>query len=229
MEVPDSVDSDAALAIALKSLSHPKRLRLLRFATEPRSLEEISSHLKVARQSAKEHLDRLLEIGLLEARSGRGDHGPVTKFVVVVSRLFDIFDRFGTRAGLVAADLGEDVRRTSPTTRLPATTSDARRIESPRLIIVHGMRVGQTISLQGNGPWLIGRDPGATLCLDYDSYVSHRHAEVRRSGQGFEIADALSSNGLFVDWIPGARGGVMPLQNGSLIRFGKTLVLFRIT
>ncbi|HEX9816629.1 MAG TPA: helix-turn-helix domain-containing protein, partial [Candidatus Thermoplasmatota archaeon] len=70
VEGPESVDSDVALATALKSLSHPKRLRLLRFATEPRTLEEIASHLKVARQSAKEHLDRLLEIGLLEPRSG---------------------------------------------------------------------------------------------------------------------------------------------------------------
>ncbi len=226
--VAQQAESDDSLALALKALGHPKRIRLLRFVTEPRTLEEIAGHLKVARQSAQEHLDRLAELGLVESRQGRGDRGPVTRYVVAVTRLFDVYDRLGSRMGLLAAELDEDVRGSLPTTLL-TKGSTPKPIDMPRLIIVHGMRVGQTIPLQGNGPWLVGRDPNAVLCLDNDPYISHRHAEVRRTTKGFEVVDALSSNGLWVDWAPAPRGGVLPLANGSLLRMGKTLVLFRIS
>jgi DNA-binding transcriptional ArsR family regulator len=221
-------ETDESLAFALKALGHPKRIRLLRFLTEARTLEDISGDLKVARQSAQEHLDRLVKIGLVGVRHGRGAHGPVTRYQVNVPRLFDVYDRLGTRLGLLAAELEEDVRGSQATAVLAARSSP-KPMESPRLIIVHGMRVGQTIPLQGDGPWLIGRDPAAAMGLDYDPYVSHRHAEVRRTRNGFELADALSSNGVAVDWHPVPRGGVVPLANGSLLRAGKTLLLFRIT
>jgi DNA-binding transcriptional ArsR family regulator len=221
-------ETDESLALALKALGHPKRIRLLRFLTEPRTLEAIAGDLKVARQSAQEHVDRLVRMGLVAVRHGRGDHGPVTRYQVTVPRLFDIYDRLGTRLGLLASELEEDVRGNQPTAVLAARSSP-KPLDAPRLIIVHGMRVGQTIPLQGDGPWLIGRDPAAALALDYDPYVSHRHAEIRRTRNGFELADALSSNGVAVDWHPVPRGGVVPLANGSLLRAGKTLVLFRIT
>jgi DNA-binding transcriptional ArsR family regulator len=217
---------DEGLADSLKALGHPKRLLLLRYLTEPRSLEQISRHLKVARQSAQEHLDRLLDVDLVERRQGRGEHGPLTKYVILVPRLFDIYERFGSRAGMVAEEIGPEVRGTLPTTKLPIETPK-KRLESPRLIIVHGMRVGHIIPLQGGGPWLIGRDPHASLCLDYDPYVSHRHAEIRKAGPGYEVTDALSSNGILVDWAVVPRGGSSKIENGSLVRVGKTLLLFR--
>jgi DNA-binding transcriptional ArsR family regulator len=221
------VDPDDALAQALKAFGHRKRLRLLRFVTEPRSLEEIAGHLSVARQSATEHLEQLVALGLVEARHGPGKRRPVTRYVASVPRLFDVYDRLGARIGLMSAVLDEDMRTSLPTTFQPEPASKRRPPELPRLVIVHGLRVGQTIPLQGDGPWLVGRDPGAALCLDYDPYVSHRHAEVRRGGKGFEVVDALSSNGTWVDWQPVARGGAIALTNGSLLRFGRTLVLFR--
>ncbi len=227
MDAQQTPAPDEGLAEALKTLGHPKRLVLLRYLTEPRSLEEISRHLKVARQSAQEHLDRLLSVDLCERRQGRGEHGPLTKYVLLVPRLFDIYERFGTKAGMVAEEMEPNIRGTLPTTRLPLNDKPTRRLESPRLVIVHGMRAGHTVPLQGNGPWLLGRDPHAALCLDYDPYVSHRHAEVRKVGTGFEVADALSSNGIFVDWAAVPRGGAVRIENGSLVRAGKTLILFR--
>lgn len=220
-------EPEDGLALALKALAHPKRLRLLRYVTEPRSLEEIAGELKLARQSAQEHLDQLLSLGLVESRRGRGEHGPVTQHVLVVSRLFDVYDRLGSKLGLLAAELDEDVRAYMPTTPLATRVPGPAGADTPRLVIVHGMRVGQTIPLQGSGPWLIGRDPSAALCLDYDPYVSHRHAEIRRGPKGLEIGDALSSNGVYVDWVRVPRGGSMTIANGSLLRAGKTLVLFR--
>jgi DNA-binding transcriptional ArsR family regulator len=223
----DPIEPDEVLAVALKALAHPKRLRLLRFVTEPRSVEEIAGDLKLARQSAQEHVDQLLEHGLIEPRSGRGERGLLTRYVLSVPRMFDLLDSLGTHAGMMAAEIEEDVRTSMPTSPLPAREPDAAHRTMPRLVIVHGMRVGQTILLQGNGPWLVGRDPAATMCLDYDPYVSQRHAEVRRGASDFEVVDALSSNGTLVDWQRVPRGGALPLANGALLRFGKTLVLFR--
>jgi DNA-binding transcriptional ArsR family regulator len=219
-------EAQEPLAQALKALAHPKRLRLLRFLVEPHSLEQIAGELGVARQSAQEHVDQLLATGAIEARRGRGDHGPVTEYVVVLPRLFDLHEQLGQRFGVLSAEFGEELLATFRTQQLdqpgPRATSAA-----PRLIVVYGMRVGRTIPLEGQGPWLIGRDPHAALCIDYDPYVSSRHCEVRRGAKGFELQDALSSNGTQLDWSTLPRGGAMPLQNGQLIRVGKSLVLFR--
>lgn len=222
-----AADEEEALATALKSLAHPKRLRILRVATSPVSLEDIASELKVARQSAQEHLDQLLALRLVEPIRARGEHGPVTRYVVAVPRVFDLYDRLGTRLGLLASDLEADLGLHLPTTPLAARAPLPDEDAPARITIVHGMRVGQTVPLKGAGPWLIGRDAAAALSLDYDPYVSHRHAEIRRTKAGYELADALSSNGVFVDWTRVPRGGVAPLSNGSVVRAGKTLFVFR--
>ncbi len=221
---PDATEDGPAAA--LKALAHTKRLKLLRFVTEPRSLDEIARHLKIARQTAQEHLDQLLENGFVTPQRGKGDHGPITQYIVAVSRVFDVYDRLGSELG-VLGELNENVTLHAPTTRLSTSPTPPKAANMPRLVIVHGMRVGHTIPLAGTGPWLLGRDAAATLCLDYDPYVSHRQAEIRRTANGFELVDALSSNGTYADWTLVPRGGSVPLQAGSLIRAGKTLILFR--
>lgn len=225
--VPSAAEPDDALAQTLKACGHPQRLRLLRFTTQPRTLEQIAGHLSVARQSANEHVDKLLAAGVLERGQARGPRGPVTVYSAAVPRLFDMYERLGARIGLMSGNLEHEVRGSLPTTVSPPP-SGRRPPESPRLTIVHGMRIGQTIPLHGDGPWLVGRDPHAALCLDYDPYVSHRHAEIRRTRHGFEVADALSSNGTWIDWEQAARGGAVAIENGSLLRFGRSLVLFRL-
>lgn len=214
------------LAQALKALAHPKRLRLLRFLVEPHYLEEIANELGVARQSAQEHVDQLLAVGAIEPRRGKGEHGPVTEYVVVLPRLFDLHEQLGQRLGVLSAEFGEDVQHTFRTQQLSQPAPRAQPAMA-RLVVVYGMRVGRTIPLEGQGPWLIGRDAHAALCIDYDPYVSSRHCEVRRGPKGFELQDALSSNGTQLDWQTLPRGAAVPLQNGQLIRVGKSLVLFR--
>lgn len=183
MDAPEGAEGFDALAAPLKALAHPRRLRLVRFLVDPHGLEDIANELKVARQSAQEHLDQLLEAGLVESRPGRGPHGPVTHYVAVLPRLYDIYDRLGVRLGVLAAELDESVRMPMPTTPMAGPAKVSPAAGQPRLTIVHGARIGQTLPLQGAGPWMVGRDPHAALCLDYDSYVSARHAEVRR-GRG---------------------------------------------
>lgn len=226
MDVPQDEDADG-LAAALKSFGHPKRLRLLRLLLTPRSAESVANDLGIARQSAQDHLDQLTALGIVGRSLGEGERGPVTLYVTQVQRVFEIYDLLGERVGVLANELDEEVQPSYRTRedRLPRGLSSMP--DQPRFTIVHGMRIGQTTPVEGGGPWLLGRDPQATLCVDYDPFASTRHAELRRAGGGFELADTFSSNGTFVDWRRLPRGGTAKLDNGSLVRIGKTLALFR--
>ncbi len=214
------------LADNLKVLGNPKRLRLLHFLTHPHYLEEIASELKMARQTAQEHVEQLVEIGVLERVRGRTERGPVTNYVVVPQRLFAIYEEVG-KLGVLQPELDGASPLRALTTPLQTGAAQPRIQDVPRLSIVHGMRIGQTTGLTGNGPWLLGREAHAAVCLDYDPFVSMRHAEVRRVPGGFELADLYSSNGSFVEWARVPRGGAQKLDNGSVMRLGRTLLVFR--
>lgn len=220
---PGNLDS---LASYLKALGSAKRLRLLQFLVIPHHLGEIARELKMARQTAQEHLDQLLGLGVVERVRGRGDHGPVTNFVVVPQRLFSIHEEFG-KLGVLAPDLDEKDQPRPPTRAMETGVSVRKPQDLPRLTIVHGMRIGQSSLLSGDGPWLIGREVDAPVCLDYDPFISWRHAEVRRAPGGFEVADLYSSNGTYVDWERVPRGGTKTVSNGTVLRVGRSLLLFR--
>lgn len=225
-EAGDDLD---ALANGLKALANAKRLHLLRFLARPHYLEEIASELGVARQTAQEHVQQLVELGLLQSVRGRGDHGPVNDYVVVPQRMFALLERLERVAG-VTLDLDEEegVDFRMPTAMAATAPETPKEHDLPRLVLVRGMRLGQTTPLTGNGPWLLGRDPHAAVGLDYDPYVSTRHAEVRRTpGGGWEVVDLYSSNGTFVDWKQVPRGTTAKLENGAVLRVGKSLLVFR--
>ena len=220
-------DELASLEGALKVLANEKRLRLLQYLTTPHYIREIATELEVARQSAQAHVNQLLELGLIEKLQGKRDHGPVTEFVVVPHRLFHIQESF-SQLGRLEPTVEVNGGRHAMTEVL---TDDGVSGQAPavsRLVLVRGMRVGESAQLTGGGPWSIGRDPASTLCLDYDPYVSTRHAEVRRTATGgFELVDLYSRNGTTVDLEPLERGEVRALEAGALLGFGKTLVVLR--
>lgn len=226
MEDRDALDDDA-LAADLKALAHEKRIRLVRHLVEPRTLEEISSFLGVARQTAHDHLQQLLEVGLVVRLDARPDGKPGMSFQSARHRLFHVYERMG-RLGDV------DVRAAEQTAYRLATQaeggpagSSATASALPRLTIVHGLRIGHTTLLPGGGPWIVGRDPHATVCLDYDAHASARHAEIRKEDGAYVVVDLYSSNGTSVDWEPLARGGRHTLETGALLRVGRTLLAFR--
>lgn len=215
------------LAGYLKVLSNPKRLHLLQFLTQPHYLEEIASELKMARQTAQEHVQQLQDLGVIKRIQGRRDHGPVTDYVVVPQRLFTIHEEFGKLGVLEPRGVENSEALRPATSPLETGVGVLEAQDRPRLVIVHGMRIGQSLALTGQGPWLIGRDAHATVCLDYDPFVSSRHAELRRVPGGFDVADLYSVNGTFVDWKRMPRGTTQRLQSGAILRAGKTLLLFR--
>lgn len=215
-----------ALALYFKALAHEKRVRLLNFLVEPRSLEEIASELSVARQTAHEHLQTLLEVGLVERVEGRADGTPGMGFVAVQHRLFLVYEMVG-RLGDLEPRLEEKAAVRAPTVADASPAGSLGDRDLPRLTVVHGLRVGHTKVLAGEGPWSIGRDPHAALRLDFDPYVSARHAEVRRVAGGFEVTDLYASNGTYLDWKPLERGSSKRLPNGAILRVGRTLLSFR--
>jgi hypothetical protein len=72
----------------------------------------------------------------------------------------------------------------------------------------------------------VGRSPGADLSIAWDPSVSALHAELElRAGEVAVIDDGLSRNGTYIN---GERiHGRRRLQDGDMLRFGKTVVLVR--
>ena len=67
-----------------------------------------------------------------------------------------------------------------------------------------------------------GRHPESDIFLD-DVTVSRRHAEFRRTTEGFEVADIGSLNGTYVNREPIE---VSPLTNGDEVQIGKFRLVF---
>jgi hypothetical protein len=73
----------------------------------------------------------------------------------------------------------------------------------------------------GDGPWTIGRSPACALTLDHDT-VSRRHAELRRTDDGWEVRDLGSLNGTRVN---GWRVMSAPVREGDELRLGDLVVV----
>lgn len=225
-DAPAEAGELASLAEPLGVLGNEKRLHLLSYLTTPHYIREIASELGITRQSAQAHVDKLVEIGVVERRRGRREQGPVTDFVVVPQRLFALQERFGGVGRLEPEVEDDQVRAVTET--LERDGDEAPSPTAPRLVIVHGFRQGQVVPLTGGGPWMIGRETTAQVCLDYDPFVSSRHAEIRRAdGPGFAVADLYSRNGTRVDGETLDRGGTAELESGTVLGIGRSLLVFR--
>ena len=87
--------------------------------------------------------------------------------------------------------------------------------------MTRGPGVGSPILL-GETVLTIGRDLGAALLLN-DVAVSRRHAEVRPAADGYEIADAGSLNGTYVN---GRSVEVQLLVDGDEVQIGRFKLAF---
>ena len=69
-------------------------------------------------------------------------------------------------------------------------------------------------------PSLIGRDPGCSIVLAEDSFVSQRHAEIYLDRRHLVVADLGSRNGTFVNG--DQLEAPMRVTKGDVIQLGKT-------
>jgi pSer/pThr/pTyr-binding forkhead associated (FHA) protein len=88
-------------------------------------------------------------------------------------------------------------------------------------VVRQGPKRGSRIHLDAD-QITIGRHPESDIFLD-DVTVSRRHAEVRRVGNGFEVADAGSLNGTYVNQ---ARVEHERLNNGDEVQVGKFKLVY---
>src|SRR5690349_9930260 len=90
-----------------------------------------------------------------------------------------------------------------------------------RLIVVSGpLRNSEVVLTESES--LIGREPGASICLNSRS-VSRRHCIIRRHGDSYVLEDLGSHNGTLVNDRPITRH---TLQHGDQIAIGDSALLF---
>jgi class 3 adenylate cyclase len=102
------------------------------------------------------------------------------------------------------------------------------RVETERcrgaVVVVHDKSGRQHVVHVSQG-LRIGRLPENDLALGWDGDVSRRHAHITRTTKGWVLVDDGSRNGCYVN---GERvTGQSPLNDGDVLRFGDTVVLFR--
>jgi DNA-binding transcriptional ArsR family regulator len=128
-----AVYSDDQLAKALDALSNPVRLSIARALTEPRCLSEIGIAPTanprglgvrgniLARQTVKQHLDRLADAGIIITRKAQRDHGETTEYLLNPDSLLVISEAFQELTRFLAGQEGtfDRARRTLMSTVPP--------------------------------------------------------------------------------------------------------------
>jgi len=92
---------------------------------------------------------------------------------------------------------------------------------SALLVVKRGPNAGSRFQLDRD-KITAGRHPESDIFLD-DVTVSRRHAEFRRTAEGFEVADIGSLNGTYVNREPIE---VSTLSNGDEVQIGKFRLVF---
>lgn len=91
------------------------------------------------------------------------------------------------------------------------------------LVVRRGPNAGSTFALDDKTT-TVGRDPGSNIFLD-DVTVSRNHAVVERIGDDYEIRDAGSLNGTYVDH---ERIDTAKLQDMNELQIGRFVLTFVI-
>jgi|GEM_PF-991118 len=227
---------EAELSDALAALSNPVRIALLRRLQSPKALREIDvEHPQgdpegrsrpLARQTVKEHLEKLVPVGIVSAKPAERDYGETIEYVVNHQRVFAIAEALRELAKIRPAQepTGHTVQRPAPPTPF--------KIQGPCLVLVKGLDEGRTFQLAAprTGPktWTIGRRRGSAIPLDFDPFVSTENAAVLWDGAGYFVQDLPESrNGTTLNFQDLPKGGRQPLATGDLIGVGRSLLMFR--
>lgn len=227
---------DEALVRALAALASPVRFALLRKLRVPRTLSEIEVRTpadegdaarKISRQAVREHLDRLIDIGVVTAREAEREYGPTVEYTLNHQTLYALSEELRGLARMRPA-----AEPHAATVRGAPPSGDARPGSGPCLVLVKGLEEGRCFPLRpppsGMAEWVVGRRRGLAVSLDFDPFISMEHASVTWDGGGFAVLDLPDSrNGTSLNFQPIPKGVPQPLRQGDLVGVGRTLLLFR--
>jgi len=156
----------------------------------------------------------------------RGDIPPA---VNLLERAVSLLEEDDSARRDLTLKLGIALAETGQLTRVDGLLHD--RIEAERrgrtFVVFHDTTGKQhVVELDEDESTItIGRRVASDIALSWDHDVSRRHAEVRRTPEGWALVDEGSSNGSYLN---GQRvSGQHPLRDGDVLRFGDTVVLFR--
>jgi DNA-binding transcriptional ArsR family regulator len=233
-EAEEQGDGEAeALAEALRSLATATRIQLLRELRVPRALSEIAlrpggpgSPRVLARQTVKEHLDRLVEAGIVVTREADRAHGRVLEYIVNHRAIFSLGEDLRGLARLRPAEA------LSGLTQLAPPPSASGRSRGPALVLVKGLDEGHVFDLrppqEGEAEWIIGRKRGLAVPLDFDASVSSENSRVRWDGSAYWVEDLPHSrNGTRLNFQDLERGVPRRLEPGDVIGVGRSSLVFR--
>lgn len=225
------------LAEYLRALSVANRLELLRKLQVPMAVSEIklapsredrerAPDRPISRQAIEKHLDRLQELGLVNARAATRGGIPATEFTTNHARLFVVLDEL-RRLSLVRSGIETESRGTDPTTVREVSPPEIP--PGPALVLASGPLEGTVFPLEGPGPWVIGRERGASVILPYDPFVSKENSRLTRERGGALLIEDVpgSRNGTLVNWRRLAEGERAPLVGGDAIGVGRSLLFLR--
>lgn len=179
----------------------------------------------MARQSVTEHVQKLVDIGVLRPAEGSGVEGP-RQFVVNGARFYQIVEELRRVGSMLAARTAAsmDLTIAQPSKGLPSP-----QLKGPRLVIVHGLLEGKSFALPARKAevWM-GRGKGCDIALDYDPFVSARNSVLQAQGKRWMIRDSgQSRNGTHVNWNTVSEEPGVELVSGAVIGVGRSLLVFQ--
>lgn len=230
----DREASDRELCRYLAALSVPNRVALLRKLQLPHALPDIElpavrargtlqPRRPLSRTAVQEHLAKLHELGLVEAKSVSRDGRRVTEYVLNHARLFVLVEEL-RELGLLRPSRGGP----EGTVAGAGPSGEVALPKGPALLAVGGPLEGAVFALEGRGPWRIGREAGVEVALPHDPFISKENARLRQRGGAFTAEDlAASKNGTRVNWRRLKPGEEAPLAPGDVLGVGRSLLVFR--
>ncbi|MGB0653484.1 MAG: FHA domain-containing protein [Thermoplasmatota archaeon] len=217
-------EAHETLAARIRPLGNAVRLGLLDLLVKPLYVEEVASKLMMSRPGARKHLDELVELGVVAKRMGKRESGAVVEYLLDRSRLYQLQVEFSE---LGSEDLPPAPDEAPRTLLADAATEsgEAGMMRQAGLTVVRGLDPGHrfTVPVDAETPLRIGRGSEADINLDYDPFVSTRHAQVRLDHNGLHLRDMFSKNGTEVNWQRLKEGDEVSLRRGDVVGVGKTL------
>lgn len=224
---------DDALSRSLQALAHPSRLALLRQLRTPRTLREIQlrstgqdeAGRSISRQAVREHLDRLIVIGVVHAREATREYGETTEYSLNHQALYAMSEELRGLARLRPAS--EPV---AATVARPAA-QEPRAPDGPCLVLVKGLDEGRSFPLaptSARRAWTLGRRRGLDVSLDFDPFVSTENSVIAFEDGVYTIQDLPDSrNGTMVNFAVLSKGEKRALRTADVVGVGRTLLVFR--